>query len=774
MTTTLHAGTTFLVSDDHGQVASGTDGLYFQDARFLSRLQLLLDGKAPVNLTVVQPSARESVAVATNPELDGVRWGTLEIQRRRQLSPDGLVEEIAIRNYADQPARLTVMLALGADFDGIFAVKSRAQSGRRGGRNGHDAVRTADGWAFTQEAGGMRLLTEIDLSDAGAPAGIPVELSPRGAWTLTAAIKLRIEGRPPRTPPSPKRPRATRERARRLRDVAPALETDHAALGQAYRTAAEDIVALRTKAAETEAFEIAGGIPWYMALFGRDSLIASYQTILHDPSIARGTLRALANFQGTRIDTATLEEPGRILHEHRSGLAIGAKQKIPPFPHYGTIDATPLFLIVLAEYARVTDDLAFVRALWEHVERALRWIEQWGDRDGDGFVEYDPGEHAYLRNLGWKDSDGSMRFRDGTIAEPSIAPVEVQGYVVEAFRRVADLMDVMKRSGGRELRARADRLARGIVDRYWMDNRGTFAEALDGDKRRVDALTSNPGHLLWAGSVPDDRAARVAATLLSPELFSGFGVRTMGKAEGGFNPISYHCGSVWPHDNSLLLAGFARYQLDAQVRTLANGLLASIACYPYGRWPELFAGYDSDLFNRPIAYAGANSPQAWAAGAVMLLARSLLGLSVDARERTLRLHPVAVDGMSFLRLRGLPVGGGRADVEARFVAGEPRVSVVGLPRGWTWALASDQRARGRDVSRRNTNGSGREGRPEVETRRRRRDRRVGRRGPRGRGAVRKSRGARRPHRARAGRSAGRAARGRSRRRNRDRHSLRRC
>jgi glycogen debranching enzyme len=773
MTTTLHAGTTFLVSGDDGQVASGTDGLYFQDARFLSRLELLLDGHAPVPLTVLQPSARDSVGVATNPELAGAPRGKLEIQRRRHLSHDSLTEEIAIRNYGDRPARFTLSLALAADFDNIFTVKTRGQEGGRARREGQIGVRGESGCAFWYGAPDRRLVTRIDLSRDGAPTGIAVELPRHGVWKLKVAVKPRIEGHPRSPAPTPAPPLDASAHARRLRDAAPTLETDHEVLRDAYRTAAEDIVALRAKGAETEAYEIAAGIPWYMALFGRDSLITSFQTMLHDPSIARGTLRALARLQGSRVERETLEEPGRILHEHRTGLAIAARQPVPPYPHYGTIDAPALFLIVIAEYARVTGDLGLVRELWDNVERALRWILEWGDRDGDGFVEYDPGAHGSLHNLAWKDSDGSMRFRNGAVAEPSIAPVEVQGYGVDAFRRVGELMDALQRPGGDDLRARADRLARAVGERYWLDERGTFAEALDGKKRRVDALTSNPGHLLWSGAVPDDRAARVAAALLSPELFSGFGVRTMGKGEGGFSPISYHCGSVWPHDNSLILAGLARYRLDEQVRTLASGLLASLACYPHRRWPELFAGYDRDAFARPVAYAGANSPQAWATGAVMLLVRTLLGLSVDATHRTIRLRPIAIDGLTFLRLRGLPVAGGRADVEVRFAAGAPKVSIVGLPHGWNWLHEADGVANARRAPRRIADGNGRRSRREVETGRRRRHRRVRGRGASGGGQVRKSGGARRPDRARPSRPGRRAARGGSGRRQRPRRPVRR-
>jgi glycogen debranching enzyme len=404
--------------------------------------------------------------------------------------------------------------------------------------------------------------------------------------------------------------------------------------------------------------------------------------MLHDPSLARGTLRALAHLQGTREDPETLEEPGRILHEYRSGIATSARRKVPRFPYYGTIDATPLFLIVLSEYVRATGDRELARELWDNVERAVRWIGDYGDRDGDGFVEYAPPPGSWLKNIGWKDSDDSVRFRDGTIAHPSIALVEVQAYVISGLRRVAELARALGEPGGDELDGRAARLARAVDERFWLEDRGYYAEALDGSKRRVDALTSNPGHLLWAGAVGDQRAAAIASALLSPELFSGFGVRTMGSREGGFNPLSYHNGSVWPHDNSLIADGLAHYRRDRELRALAEGLLAALATYEHHRWPELYDGYDRATFPRPIAYPDANSPQAWATGAVMLLVRALLGISVDALRRTLVLHPIQISGLSRLCVHGLRAGGARVDVEVRFVDGAPQSSVRGLPDGW--------------------------------------------------------------------------------------------
>jgi glycogen debranching enzyme len=687
--TTLHAGTTFLISDDAGQIATGTQGLFFQDARFLSELELLLDGQAPIPLSSLRPSPRESTHVATNPSLRGIVRDTLEITRRRRLTEDTLFEDIQITNYGDGDARFELDVKLAADFESIFQVKSSMQTGHHQAPSDIASARKEQGWRFRYDADGKRLETEVEFSSPPAAPGegpgarFAVHVAPHDRWQARLAVHLRVDGKA-----SSSRRRhdgrgdASADHARRLREGAPTIETDHRVLAAAYARASEDLVALRIKAAEAEGYEIAAGIPWYMTLFGRDSLIASYQSMLHDPSLASGTLRALAHLQGTREDAQTLEEPGRILHEYRSGIATSARRKIPRFPYYGTIDATPLFLIVVSEYVRATGDLDLARELWDNVERAVRWIDDYGDRDGDGFVEYATPAGSWLHNIGWKDSGDSVRHRDGTVARPSIALVEVQGYVVDGLRRVAELARALGKPGGDALDERAGRLVRAIHERFWLDDRHYYAEALDGDKRRVDALTSNPGHLLWTRAVTEGRAAAIAEMLLGPELFSGFGVRTMGSREGGFNPLSYHNGSVWPHDNSLIAEGLAHYRRERELRALAEGLLAGLATYGDGRWPELYDGYARAAFPRPIAYPDANSPQAWATGAVLLLVRSLLGLSVDALGRRLVLHPIGIDGLSHLRVRGLHVGGARLDVELRIAEGQPHVSVGGLPHGW--------------------------------------------------------------------------------------------
>jgi glycogen debranching enzyme len=471
-----------------------------------------------------------------------------------------------------------------------------------------------------------------------------------------------------------------------VRSQAPILESDHDVLRHAYSQAVADLAELRLKGegdmAEEGAGAIAAGIPWYMDLFGRDSLIAAIESILQDPELARGTLLALARLQGKKHDRRTEEAPGKILHEYRAGpVPPVARKQIPGYPYYGTIDATPWFLVALSEHARVTGDLSLSRDLWPNVLAALEWISRWGDRDGDGFLEYQRDGDEGLRNQCWKDSEDSIRFRDGRLANPPIAVVEVQGYVLDAFERVAQLARHLGHSDvARDLAERAATLRRRIASAYWMDERSTFALALDEHKRQVDSLTSNPAHLLFSGAATPDQARRVARTLVSDELFSGFGIRTMGAREGGFNPMSYHNGSVWPHDTAIALAGLVRYGLVDEAAKVAEGFLSALAHFGRNQPPELFCGFARDESAAPVAYLQASKPQAWASGAVLLLVRCIVGVSIDALEKRVEVRPLPVAGLRNVSLRGIPVGEHRVDVHVDYDR-KPRVRIEGLPAG---------------------------------------------------------------------------------------------
>jgi len=405
------------------------------------------------------------------------------------------------------------------------------------------------------------------------------------------------------------------------------------------------------------------GVPWYSALFGRDALITAYQSLAVNTELAWGTLRGLAALQGKTVDDWREEEPGKILHEVRVGELARAGE-IPHTPYYGSVDSTPLWLSVLHGAYRWTGDLDAVRELWPNVLAAMQWIDEHGDMDGDGYIEYRRRSPGGLDNQGWKDSGDAIVHPDGSPAEPPIALVEAQGYVYQAKRNVARLAADL---GDRELAERLDREAADLRERFnrdfWMERTGFYALALDGQKRQVETITSNPGHCLWSRIVEEDRAPRVVRRLLSPALASGWGIRTLAAKQSPYDPIGYHTGTVWPHDNALIAHGMRRYGFDREARQVLDGLAAAGAFFPYARFPELFCGFSSEEVPVPVQYPVACRPQAWASGAPLLMVRTYGGLSADAPRGVLYIdRPRLPAWLERVEVLGMRVGDSRLDL----------------------------------------------------------------------------------------------------------------
>jgi glycogen debranching enzyme len=442
---------------------------------------------------------------------------------------------------------------------------------------------------------------------------------------------------------------------------APELETDWEPLRKCWARSIEDLESLTFDAGEGLLVPAAGA-PWFMALFGRDSLITAYQAMILSPEPARNVLRALARWQASTIDDFTDSEPGKILHELRRG-EMAFSGEIPQTPYYGTVDATPLFLILLEELWRWTADDAFVREMEAPARRALAWMLECPHKV-EGFAAYATRSGAGLHNQGWKDSDNSMLFRDGAHAHPPIALVEVQGYVYDALNRAAALaaevwddaeLSEGLRSTARDLRERFDRY-------FWMEDRGYYALALDSEGRRVDSMTSNPGHLLWSGIVPAEKAGLLKERLMGDELFSGWGIRTMAASEAGYDPNSYHNGSVWPHDNAIIVEGLRRYGFHEESKRIAAALVEAARHFDH-RLPEVFGGYPRSGTQGPVEYSTSCSPQAWAAGAVPLLVRNMLGVEPYAGKLQLETAPGPLERVSRLRLSGVPAYGNKHEVQ---------------------------------------------------------------------------------------------------------------
>jgi glycogen debranching enzyme len=465
------------------------------------------------------------------------------------------------------------------------------------------------------------------------------------------------------------------ERLEKWRRGVPMVETEHEGLRKLVVQSAEDLGALRIFDPDyPERAVVAAGAPWFMTLFGRDSLLTSWMALLIDPDLALGVLQTLARFQGAKVDPITDEEPGKILHEMRFGgassLSLGGGQV-----YYGTADATPLFVMLLGELRRWGLATELVDSLLPHADRALDWIDQYGDRDGDGYVEYQRSSDRGLANQGWKDSWDGVRFQDGRLPRPPIALCEVQAYVYAAylarayFAQQANDLDTYNR-----FRAKATDLKTAFNRDFWVEKNGWFAMGLDGEKNQIDALASNMGHCLWTGIIDTDKAPIVAERLMAPEMFTGWGIRTLSETAVGFNPMSYHCGSVWPHDNAIVAAGLMRYGFVDEALRLIMGLFEA-AEFQGHRLPELFGGLARDDVPFPVPYPSSCSPQAWAAASPLLCLRTILRLDPWLPHGKVWLDPVLPPGIDYLRVERIPLAGRGVTVEVA----DGRTKVEGLP-----------------------------------------------------------------------------------------------
>jgi len=639
---TILEGSTFCLCDERGDIVEETSGFFARDTRFLSRFVLRLDGARPLLLSSGRTDHFAAAFFLRNPNADGLPHDALSISRERFVTT-GMRERIALRNETMETLGFELSLELEADYADIISVKLHDFS--LGDPEHAPNLPPPAPWTHDEERRQLLieappgdLRTRIALSKParvdGSTIVFDLSLDPHERWELDVEIHPGIEGEGYLDAGE-----HLAEERETLGDVVaawtlrvPRVRGGWESLRRAFDRSIVDLAALRMRTGETRRPLFAAGMPWFMTVFGRDTEITSLQTLLLGPEVAIGALDALAELQAQTEDPSIDAEPGKIIHEVRHGRA--AEFWFPRY--YGSVDATPLFLVLLAETWRWTDDAALVVRLREPALRALEWIDRWGDRDGDGLVEYGARADGGLANQSWKDSGDSQRFHDGRHAEPPIAPVEVQGYVYQAKLGLAELArEVWRdRALAERLESEAAELRTRFDEAFWVEERGGFyALALDGEKRPVDARCSNMGHLLWSGIVPPERVGAVVDQLLSESLWSGWGIRTMGSDEAAYNPISYHNGTVWPHDSSLAAWGLARHGYVEGARRIARALVEAAGHFEWSL-PEVFAGYARGETPFPIAYPTAARPQAWAAGTPILLVRVLLGIEPDrARER---------------------------------------------------------------------------------------------------------------------------------------------
>jgi glycogen debranching enzyme len=665
---TLIDGLAFALSDESGEMPPGPYGLVVRDTRHLTHLALTVAGVPPAHLVAAVESAT-AARFHGYLGLDGFGPDApLEVERRRRVRADGLDEEIVLRLWSAERVRLEIALESACDFADIFELR-RMRVGPAPPAGSARAVIDGSVVAFVDSSSALSTRVEFDRPpETIEPDGRAVwtaELTRGGSWRLGASVRTGAEGAEPVRLGGPALVQSA---------APPPLRSEPPTLARACRQSAADLTALSMPDALDPSRRIlAAGIPWFVALFGRDSLIASHQSRLLDPPRMGESLEVLAARQGTADDPDNDEQPGKILHEVRltrrewlgSGTTGGAR------PYFGSIDATPLFLVVYGAALRWGVEPAILRRLMPSAWRALEWMRRFGDPDGDGLLEYWPTGPRSLVNQSWKDSENAVQFPDGTLARGPIAMLEVQGYAYRGRHELAEVLAWMgEEDEAAALAVEAEALREAIRARYWVegdgDRPGYFAMALDGDKRPVDSVSSNMGHLLWCGVPSPEEARQVAEHLSGPGMASGWGLRTLSSEMAGFNPISYHAGSVWPHDTAIACEGLRRYGLDAAALRLAADLIDAAGHFE-GRLPELFGGHVRTPGDVPIPYPNACRPQAWASAVPPSLAAVLLGLEPDVPRGRIVIDPVLPHNVRSLEVRNVrfPGGGLSLDVDRR-------------------------------------------------------------------------------------------------------------
>jgi glycogen debranching enzyme len=674
-------GASFMFSDAAGDVpADSIGGLIHEDTRFLSRWELTVNGASLHVLSSCTVDHYSASFFLTNPELPGLNANTVCVRRQRFVG-DGLHERIEVQCWANDSASVQVRLAVGVDFADLFEIKDvvRDRSEQITRSHGPDGSRLD----FSYRNESFEARTEIQVNPPadrleGDDLVWDLQLEPRREWVCELTVPLHYG--PTDATPTHRQfgevfDTEANDAAMRWLANKAELETPSELLRDVLAKSMMDIIAMRIeKRLRDEPVVLpAAGLPWFLTLFGRDTLITAYQTVSFGPELAHGAVLKLALHQGTELDDFSDQEPGKILHEFRTG-ELTRLGLVPYNPYYGSADSTQLWLILMSEYWRWTYDDEFVRGLRDNVYAALRWIDEFGDLDHDGYVEYATRSPRGLGNQCWRDSWDGVQFADGTIPVLPIATCETQGYTYDARLRVAELADgpLADPELARRLRAQADELRERFNRDFWIDERGGYyAIGLDGDKRRIDSMTSNMGHLLWSGIVPPERAATVAHQLMSDEMFSGWGVRTLSTADRGYNPIGYHTGTVWPHDNSIIAHGLARYGFRDEANRIIMAMLEAAKSSDY-RLPEALSGYDRSYGRTPVPYPTACSPQAWASAAPMLFGRTMLGL--DPRDGRPVLNPAIPKEIGRIQLTGSQAFGKRWEFEATGTQSDVRLA----------------------------------------------------------------------------------------------------
>lgn len=685
----------FLMTDRNGDIREGDasgKGLYTNDTRFLSKMEIRINGQSPVLLSSAAEENYISTIRLTNPHMENngelILWReSVEIERKRFIFEGALYETYKLTSYYPKAVAFDFSVLLDADYADMFVV--------RGFQHGELGNKTPDRYAHRERvigylgADGIRRETRIAWnkdesrrSESGE-LHFDVKLNHQEEFEIAFFIAPIIDGQEPDYHEPNEAMNKLKSSYAEWNGTSTSIRSDLPLFDKLYDRGVQDLRVLLTDLGHGP-FPVAG-LPWFSVPFGRDSLIAALQMLSLNPNIARGTLLTMASHQGTKEDEWRDEQPGKVMHEIRFG-ELAKTNQVPFTPYYGTIDATPLFLLLAAEYYHWTGDSEFIIALMPHLQAALEWVREYGDSDQDSFVEYYQKSSKGIANQGWKDSADSVVHRNGDYAEAPIALVEVQGYVYQALTRLAPIfrsLGLTEQANRMELDAQELRVR--FENDFWMEDERFYAIALDKNKQRVESVTSNAGHILMSGIASPERAKDVAERLIAPDMFGGYGIRTMSTSSSGYNPMSYHDGSVWPHDNSLCLLGLSKSGFTNEAITVMQGLLHAAEKFEYYRLPELFCGYD-DTLGYPVPYPVACSPQAWAAGTPLTFVQALLGLEPDALARRITIRPLLLEGMNELQVNQLHIGDGTLSIRIIRGTDKPEVEILSNLTGYDLQL----------------------------------------------------------------------------------------
>jgi glycogen debranching enzyme len=668
----IHHAQTVLITESNGEVRWPSEkGLYFLDTRVISAWAIYANGEEWDLLNggaVTSHKARIHLTNRSIPTEDGtIPPRSLGLVIGRRLG-GGMHEDLDITNHGRKHVRFNLEIAIRSDFADVFEVKQNriVRRGRittewtHAPQKLHTTYRNQD---FVRGVQVGARDQEHAAAYANGRLSFEVQLDPAATWHCCLLYDL-VDGN--RNFHAPHDCVHHQDSDTAWQQTVLKIHSSNEEFYRCYRQAIEDMSALRLPLAGTDhmMFVPAAGLPWFMAPFGRDSLVVSIQNILIYPEFARGALDVLGRWQARQRDDYRDAEPGKIMHELRYGELAHFKL-IPHTPYYGTADATALYLITLHAAWRATGDHALLERNLQTAEGCLSWIDDWGDRDGDGFQEYQTRSPVGYENMAWKDSGDSMTYPDGSLVKGPKALCELQGYVYDAWLRMAEVYDELGRNDRAvALRGKAAAMFKKFNDVFWDEESGFYAYMLDGEKRKVMTVASNPGHLLWSGIVPPDRAGRVVARLMAPDMNSGWGIRTLSADHPAFNPYSYQNGSVWPHDNGLIALGFKRYGHTREVGLIARDISRAAGHFLLNQLPELYSGVQRGDGDFPVQYLGANVPQAWAAGSVFALLQALLGIALDAPEGRIFVDPVLPPWLPDVTLFDLRLG--RRTFDIRF------------------------------------------------------------------------------------------------------------